>query len=320
MTYPLASAFQPQSITHETIAINTALALKMAHAGTPADLADAREQFASGKRTTPITPRSPDAREVSITSGNAQIMLRIIAHPDPAGVYLHIHGGGWMVGRADMRDGQLQKMADDTGMACVSVEYRLAPEHPYPAPVEDCEAAANWLIDHAMAQFGSQKLCIGGESAGAHLAVLTLLRLRKAGRQHHFLGANLAYGVYDLSLTPSAASAEQDLVCNRHEMLEAGAAFRAGMDARSAEVSPLYADLSRLPPALFSVGTLDPLLDDSLLMHARWLMAGNDGLLAVYPGGLHGFNTYGGALANEANARMHNFLKSKLEGTRRALA
>lgn len=313
MSYPAAAAFQPQSISEETLAINAALARKMARAGTPGDLAETRRQFAEGKRTTPATPRSPHARTLSIPGTDADIGLRMIAGDKPTGVYLHLHGGGWMVGTADMRDGQLLQMVEQTGLACVAVEYRLAPEHPYPAPVDDCVAAAIWLMENALAQFGTDKLFIGGESAGAHLAVLTLLRLREMGCGQHFLGANLAFGVYDLSLTPSAVKAGDDLVCSHEEMCEASAAFRAGVAATSPEVSPLYADLSALPPALFSVGTLDPLLDDSLLMHARWLLAGNDGALAVYPGGLHGFTALGGTLADEATKRMFAFLLARLE-------
>jgi acetyl esterase len=316
MPYPDTNPFHPRAISEDTLKINAALVAKMAAAGTPADLADARRQFASGKRTTPVTDKSPEARTVTIASGESRIALRIIAGATPSGVYLHFHGGGWMVGAADMRDGQLVEMRDATGLACVSVEYRLAPEFPFPAPVDDCVAAADWLIAHALEEFGTDRLFIGGESAGAHLAVLTLLRQRAAGRVRAFSGANLAFGVYDLSLTPSAASAGDDPVCSRHEMLEASAAFRNGVDARAPEVSPLYADpadLAGLPPALFTVGTLDPLLDDSLLMHARWACAGNDAALAVYPGGLHGFTTYGGQLAAQANAHLHGFFRQLLK-------
>ena len=75
-----------------------------------------------------------------------EIPLRVIAPPQPRGIYLHLHGGGWVLGGADLQDPMLERIADNTGQAVVAVEYRLAPEHPYPAGPDDCEAAAAWLV------------------------------------------------------------------------------------------------------------------------------------------------------------------------------
>ncbi len=86
--------------------------------------------------------------------------------------------------------------------AVLSVDHRLAPEHPFPAGPDDCEAAARWLVDRAEAEFGTARLLIGGESAGAHLSVLTLLRLRdRHGITGTFRAAHLTFGPYDLSMT-----------------------------------------------------------------------------------------------------------------------
>jgi acetyl esterase len=78
------------------------------------------------------------------------------------------------------------------------------------------------------------------------------------------------------------------------------------------DVSPLRADLRGMPPALFTIGTMDPLLDDSLFMHARWVAAGNEADLAVYPGGLHGFNAFPITIARQANTRIDQFLQHRL--------
>ena len=149
---------------------------------------------------------------ISGKDGN-EIPLRIIAPANPRGVYLHIHGGGWVLGGADLQDPMLERIADNAGLAVVSVEYRLAPEHPYPAGPDDCEAAAVWLTRHAKAEFGTDALTIGGESAGGHLAAVTLLRMRDRHGYTGFRGANLVYGAYDMTMTPSQRPSATNAWC-----------------------------------------------------------------------------------------------------------
>jgi len=103
-----------------------------------------REARRRGEGPFPAPMFSDRARTITITGkdGN-EIPLRVIAPPHPPrGIYLHLHGGGWVHGGADMQDPMLERIADNTGQAIVAVEYRLAPEHPYPAGPDDCEAAA----------------------------------------------------------------------------------------------------------------------------------------------------------------------------------
>ncbi|MEN8239703.1 MAG: alpha/beta hydrolase fold domain-containing protein, partial [Actinomycetota bacterium] len=121
---------------------------------------------------------SDRARTITIDGPGGDLELRIIDADEPKGVYLHIHGGGWVLGAADLSDVGNEAMARDAGVTVVSVEYRLAPEDPYPAGVDDCVAAARWLISNGEESFGSNRLTIGGESAGANLAAATLLRIR----------------------------------------------------------------------------------------------------------------------------------------------
>jgi acetyl esterase/lipase len=241
-----------------------------------------------------------------------RIPLRVMAPDNPRGVYLHIHGGGWVLGSAEAHDLMMERIADNAGLACVSVEYRLAPEHPYPAGPDDCEDAALWLVRNARAEFGTEALTIGGESAGGHLAAVTLLRMRDRHGHAGFRGANLVYGIYDVSMTPSqrAFGNARRLVLRTVDIQKFAEAFlEGGFDRRDPDISPLYADLKGLCPALFSVGTEDALLDDSLFMHARWIAAGNPAVLAIHPGGAHGFTLFGGALASAAAARMDDFLR-----------
>lgn len=221
------------------------------------------------------------------------IRLRTFTHDQPKGVLFHIHGGAWMAGSPEMMDQLHEIIVDRCEVAVVSVDYRLAPEHPYPAGPDDCEAAACWLLEHAADEFGSDRLLIGGESAGAHLAAVTLLRMRdKHQVADHFLGANLVFGAYDLSRTPSqrgvGIAPGTDILDGTGFPLDL---FLPGISEemrRDPDVSPLYADLHGMPPALFAVGSNDHLLDDTLFMAARWEVAGNRSELLVYPETPHG--------------------------------
>jgi len=261
--------------------------------------------------------RSQRAETRTIPGPAGRIGLRVVAPERPCGVYLHIHGGGWALGAVDQQDRLLVTMADAANVAVVSVEYRLAPEHPFPAGPDDCEAAAGWLVEHSEVEFGAERLRIGGESAGGHLAALTLLRLRdRHGISGAFAGANLVFGVYDVAMTPSARSwGERNLVINTPTMAWFADMFTPDMtddQRRSPQVSPLYADLVDMPPALFIVGRLDPLLDDSLFMAARWRAAGNDATLLVFPESIHGFLRFPTAMSSAAFDSMLTFARDAL--------
>jgi acetyl esterase len=112
------------------------------------------------------------------------------------GFDLHLHGGGWVLGGADMQDPMLERIADNTSQAVVGVAYRLAPEHPYPAGPDDCEAAAAWLVQNGKKEFGTDALTIGAESAGGHLTAVTILRMRDRYGYTRFRGANIVYGAF----------------------------------------------------------------------------------------------------------------------------
>jgi acetyl esterase len=314
--HPLRPAlFRPEAIAEDTAKLNEAMVALM----TPLPewwtigAETTREARRQGRGPFPAPVLSPRARTIVIPGrdGN-EIQLRVIAPDQPRGVYLHIHGGGWVLGASNQQDPMLESIADSTGLAVVSVEYRLAPEHPYPAGPDDCEAAAAWLVGNALTEFGCEALTIGGESAGGHLAAVTVLRMRDRYGYTGFRGANLVYGAFDLSMTPSQrAFGNRRLVLRTIDMQQFYNAFLPTiMDRRVPDISPLYADLHGLCPALFSVGTLDALLDDTLFMHARWIAAGNQTELAIYPGGPHGFTLFPNRLAAEAAARSEVFLRS----------
>jgi acetyl esterase/lipase len=304
--------FAPDSIDPETAAFNRRLEDAIAGAppltaSSPAAVRRAREE---GRSIFGPVQTVAAARERRIPGPAGEIPLRVLVPDAVRGAYLHLHGGGWTLGAAKQSDLRNWAIARHCGLAVVSVDYRLAPEHPWPAGPDDCEAAALWLLRHARAELGATRLWIGGESAGANLALVTLLRLRDRHGLLPFAGANLVYGAYDLSMTPSQRRwGDRDLILST-PIIEWFLDFYLPDRARrrDPDVSPLYADLAGLPPALLTVGTLDPLLDDSLFLHARWIAAGGSAELAVWPGGVHGFDAFPTALSRAARARIDAFL------------
>ena len=249
------------------------------------------------------------ARTITIPGRSGDISLRILEPERPRGAYLHLHGGGWTIGSADGQDPQLWELAQATGLTAISVEYRLAPEHPFPAGPDDCEDAALWLLEHH-----AGRLAIGGESAGAHLAALTLLRLRDLHgiSPRAFAAANLVFGAYDLSGTPSHRLwGDRELLLSRPVMDWFADCFLPEMpyeERRAPSVSPLYADLRDLPPTLFSCGTADPLLDDSLFMEARWRQAGNETTLSLWDEGIHAYTAFPIEIGRRSRAEQIAFL------------
>lgn len=273
-----------------------------------------REARATGGGRFPPVVRSPRARVVEIPGAAGPLSVRIIAPEEPQGIYLHFHGGGWYMGGADLQDRRLEAIADGAGLICISVDYRLSPEHPYPAAPDDCEAAARWVIANARAQFGVDKITIGGESSGATLATVTLIRLRdKLGVR--LQAANLWCGFFDLALTPSARRFGDRRYAPRTHDLRAFVSAYAGphQSLAAPDVSPLQADLSDLCPALFTIGTEDPLLDDSLFMHMRWIAARNTSELRVCSGATHAFELGSTLTAQASENNAIQFLKNAVQ-------
>ncbi len=259
---------------------------------------------------------SPRASEITIEGRGGPIRLRVV-HPEaraPRGIFLHIHGGGWVWGGPHHHDPQMTALADATGLVTVSTSYRLAPEHPYPAGPDDCETAALWLHHNGKDQLGQQLLAIGGESAGGHLTAVTCLRLRDDHGLTPFRAALLNYGCFDLRGTPSVrAFGDQPLILNASSVEWFVDQFAGGRNLTDPDISPIWADLAGLPTALFTVGTLDPMLDDTLFMAARWRAAGSPARLDVWPGAIHAFDLFGNAYGRGARRRMHYFLNSVLD-------
>jgi acetyl esterase/lipase len=218
--------------------------------------------------------------------------------PAPA-VYLHFHGGGMVMGDPEMMDVSNRALARRHGVAIVSVDYRKAPEHPYPAGPDDGVAVAAWLLEHAADEYGTDRLILGGESAGGYMTAAVLLRIRdELGAIDRVDGANVVFGVLDWGRSPSQRGTRPTSVPDILDpdgilsFCDAYLPGRTDEERRDPAVSPAFADLGGLPPALFSVGTADHLLDDTLLMAARYAAAGNETELFVAPDLPHGFMAF----------------------------
>ena len=309
-----SALFDPAAIPSETLALNNDIIARLNAEPEGLTIQQVRERRLQGFGAFPLPPKSSRAQTITIDGPEGKLDLRVIAPKQPRGVYFHIHGGGWSIGASDQLDPVLERHADNAGLACVSLEYRLAPEHPYPAGPHDCEAAALWLLRESQKLFGTTRFAIGGESAGAHLSVVTLLRLRDRHGLTPFSAAILNYGCFDMGMTPSARNwGAEKLVLNTASILGFRKCFLpAGTDTSDPDISPIYADLRGLPPAIFSVGTRDALLDDSLFMAPRWLAAGNVAELAIYPGACHGFVSLPFKQRDEALTRIEKFLNQNL--------
>lgn len=247
--------------------------------------------------------------EAAVERPIAGVRCKVIDAPaEPRAIYLHFHGGGMIMGGPEMNETGNAALAEALGLTVVSVDYRKAPEHPFPAGPDDGIAVAAWLLEHGVDTFGTDRLVLGGESAGGYMTAAVLLRLRdELDALDRVAGASIVFGVLDWGGNPSQHGRR---VTDAPDMLDPdGVEFfteaylpgRTPEERRDPSISPAYADLGGLPPALFSVGTADHLLDDTLLMASRYAAAGNDTELFVAPDLPHGFMAFPCAITDAWN-------------------
>ncbi|MBA1301452.1 alpha/beta hydrolase fold domain-containing protein [Pseudomonas carnis] len=246
------------------------------------------------------------------------IPLRILrpAGP-PRGVVLDIHGGGWVIGNAQMDDDLNLGMVNACDVAVVSVDYRLAVDTPIEGLLDDCLTAARWLLADCP-EFADLPVFFVGESAGGHLAAATLLALKQWPELlQRVSGAVLYYGVYDLTGTPSVRTAGPDtLLLDGPGMVQALRLLTPGISdetRRQPPLSPLYGDFEGLPPALMFVGELDPLKDDTLLIAERWPTAEAH----LLPEAAHGFIHFPVAMADHVLAYARQWITGRILGDER---
>jgi acetyl esterase len=272
---------------------------------------DARQLFLETRPlSTPTPPEIGAVKNLTADGPHGPIPLRVYR---PAGVsdstrlpaYVYFHGGGWVIGDLETHDVLCRQLTGASGVSVISVDYRLAPEHKFPAAADDAWAATRWIVAHA-APLGvdGPRLAVGGDSAGGNLAAVVALMARDAGGPTIALQV-LLYPVTDLGAeSKSYADFAEGYMLTRESMRWFRAHYLAGAgDATDWRVSPLRASsLAGLPPALVITAGFDPLRDEGDAYAARLRDAGVTVDSVCFGGMIHGFAGMGKVLGSAHRA------------------
>jgi acetyl esterase/lipase len=276
---------------------------------TSADVPTLRKAFSELMAQVPV---APDVQQSPVEIGGVAGVEVTIEGNQAENVILYFHGGVYVIGYAAATVPLVGDLVRRTGTKAITLEYRLAPEHPYPAAVEDARAAYVGLLAQGIAP---GQIALAGESAGAGLAVALLLALREAGVPLPSCGYLMSPYV-DLTLSGETLTAkrEADPLLTPDGLRARVPDYVGGADAAEPLISPIFADLSGLPPLLIQVGSHEVLLSDALRLAARAAVSDVPVTLDVTPGVPHVFQAYA-ALLDEAGAaldRASDFVKAQL--------
>jgi acetyl esterase/lipase len=257
-------------------------------------------------------PVPPDVQQNPVEIGGVAGLEVTIQGNESDNVILYFHGGVYVIGSAASSVPLVGDLVRRTGAKAITLEYRLAPEHPYPAAVEDARAAYEGLLAQGIAP---AQIALAGESAGGGLAVATLLALREAGVPLPSCGYLMSpYADLTLSGETLAAKREVDPILTPDGLRARVPDYVAGADASDPYISPIFGDLRELPPLLIQVGSHEILLSDALRLAGRAAISDVPVTLDVTPGVPHVFQAYAGLLdeAGAALDRASDFLKAQL--------
>jgi len=258
-------------------------------------------------------PRSPLAEDVKYEKVDvAGIPGEWISVPESkeGRLLLYVHGGGYTVCSVHTHRELISRLARATEARALAIDYRLAPEHPFPAAVDDTVAAFRWLLSRGVEP---RQIVVGGDSAGGGLTVATMLALRDAGDA--LPGAGVCISPWtDMECTSVIKHAKEGGMMQPERILVMARAYLGGADPRTPLASPIHADLRGLPPLLIQVGGAEELLDDSTVLAEKARAAGVDVTLEEWDDMIHVWHGFATALpeARQAIDRIGEFVKEKL--------
>jgi len=286
------------------------LVVQMLRAQPPAAEVDVAERRAALERLTAgELPADVAAEPVSADGVPAEWVVADGA--DPGRAILYLHGGGYVIGSIATHRDLAARLSRATGARVLVVDYRLAPEHPHPAALEDAVRAWQWLVARGIEP---RRAAIAGDSAGGGLTVATLVALRDAGAPLPAAGVCLSPWT-DLACEGGSMDTHdhRDPMVRPEGLREMAAMYLGGLSARTPLASPVHADLAGLPPLLVQVGTAEVLLDDSTRLAERARAAGVEVELEVWDDMVHVWQAFAAILpeGREAVERIGAFVRAR---------
>jgi acetyl esterase/lipase len=265
---------------------------------------------------------SLEDRQAPGPEGDPDVRIRICKPMEQTGPlpgFLWIHGGGYVLGGIDGDDYGNKLRVNKVGCVIVSVDYRLAPEHPYPAPVEDCYTALKWMFNHADdIGVDRSRIAIGGASAGGGLTAGLALLARDRSETDVVFQMLMYPMIDDRNIAPASEKLPDKLIWSRAKNLFGWTSYLGrepgGDDVPYTAAASRAVDVSGLPPALIVVGDLDLFVDENIEYARQLIQAGIPSEMHVYPGAYHGFNGFvpGATISRKCNATCDQALKKAL--------
>ena len=268
---------------------------------------ETRENF---EQMTKVFPVAPDVKCEPVNAGGVKSEWVTAPGADAGRAVLYLHGGGYVIGSINTHRDLASRISRAAKARVLLIDYRLAPEHPFPAAVEDSVAAYRWMLAQGLKP---SRIAVAGDSAGGGLTVATLVAIRDAKLAIPAAGVCLSPWIDLEALGDSMKSkASVDPMVQKEGLLEMAAHYLNGQDARSPLAAPLYADLAGLPPLLVQVGTAETLLDDSTRLAERARKAGVKVTLEPFENMIHVFQVFAPMLdeAQQAIDKIGEFVRA----------
>lgn len=254
-------------------------------------------------------PSLDDVTAVAVNAGGVDAEWFDVSGGDTGRVLLYLHGGGYLIGSVQSHRPMIERITKAINGRVLALNYRLAPENPFPAAVDDAVAAYRWLLEQGVA---AERIAIAGDSAGGGLTIAALVAIRDAGLAMPACAVPISPWT-DMECTGASieSRAAVDPMVQKAILLQMGGAYLNGADPRSPLAAPLHADFTGLPPLLIQVGDAEVLLDDSTRIEKKMQAAGVDVTVEVWDDMIHVWHLFAPMLdqGQEAIDRLGAFVR-----------